>query len=116
VTVFTGDHEEGMGAQPATNGGKPRDSATSVQEIEEAQYLRVSDLVDRKVVTEASVTIGKLEDFVFVDDPKYAEVTHLLVRRPFGRPPLKVPWSRVVRLDRSETVVKDPPPGAPPYE
>jgi CBS domain-containing protein len=67
--------------------------------------------VDRKVLTEAEVALGRLQDFVFVDDPKYAEVTHLLVRRPFGRPPLKVPWSQVVRLDRSETVVKDPPRG-----
>ncbi len=88
---------------------RPTHPAALVRDIEEAQYLRISELVDRKVRTESGDTLGKLQDFVFLDDPKYAEVTHLLVRRPFGRPPLKVPWPRVVRMDATETVVKDPP-------
>ena len=100
-----------MSTQLRTPGEKPEDSAGRVREIEESQYLRVSELVDRKVRTERGITLGKLQDFVFVDDPKYAEVTYLLVRRPFGRPPLKVPWPQVVRMDRAETVVRDLPDG-----
>ena len=104
-----------MGAQIRPNGEKLRSAAAAVHEIEEAQYLRVSELVDRKVRTEAGTALGRLQDFVFVDDPKYAEVTHLLVRRPFGRPPMKVPWSQVVTMDPSETVVRDLP-GTTQYE
>ena len=104
-----------MATPTSSNGGKLASLATRIREIEEAQYLRVSELVDRKVRTEAGTTLGRLQDFVFVDDPKYAEVTHLLVRRPFGRPPLMVPWSRVVFMGPLETVVKDPP-NSTPYE
>ena len=91
--------------------GRPVSSATRVREIEEAQYLRVCELVDRKVRAESGNVLGRLQDFIFLDDPKYAEVSNLLVRRPFGRPPLKVPWTQVVRMDAAETVVKDPPAG-----
>ena len=105
------NHEGKTADRIGANGAKLGGSAAHIREIEEAQYLRVSELVDRKVRSEAEDTLGRLQDFVFVDDPKYAEVTHLLVRRPFGRPPLKVPWSQVIRLDRSETVVRDPPGG-----
>jgi len=104
-----------MSAPLRSNGEARANPASLVREIEEAQYLRVSELVDRKVRTESGVSLGRLQDFVFVDDPKYAEVTHLLVRRPFGRPPLKVPWSQVLRLDPSECVVRDPPDTVP-YE
>jgi len=105
------DHEGKGAARSEPNGVRPESPVDRIREIEEAQYLRMSELVDRKVSTEADVTLGRLQDFVFIDDPKYAEVTHLLVRRPFGRPPLKIPWSQVVRLDRAETVVRSPPRG-----
>ena len=104
-----------MASPLRSNGSKTATPATLLHELEESQYLRVSELVDQKVRTEAGATLGRLQDFVFVDDPKYAEVTHLLVRRPFGRPPLKVPWPQVVRMDASETVVRDPP-DTTPYE
>ena len=97
------------------NAGPPLKAAARIREAEEAQYLRVSELVDGKVRTESGTALGKLRDFVFVDDPKYAEVSHLLISRPFGRPPLKVPWSQVVRMDRVETILRDPP-GATEYE
>jgi len=94
-------------ARTSANGGTTAGSAARIREIEEAHYLRVSELVEHKVRTESGTTLGRLQDFVFADDPKYAEVTHLLVRRPFGRAPLKVPWSRVVLMDSSESVVRD---------
>lgn len=104
-----------MVSQPRTNGDVSESPAERVREIEEARYLRLSELVDRKVRTDAGTTLGRLQDFVFVDDPKYAEVTHVLVRRPFGRAPLRVPWSQVVRLGPSETIVRAPP-GRAEYE
>jgi len=104
-----------MASDIPTNPGKLRSAAAQVREIEEARYLRVSELVDHRVRTEAGAALGRLQDFVFVDDPKYAEVTHLLVRRPFGRPPLKVPWPQVLRMDPSECVARDLP-GTSSYE
>ena len=77
-----------------------------VGEIENAQYLLVSETMDRRVRTEAGYPLGRLQDFVFVDDPKYAEVTDLVVRRPFGRSPLRVPWAQVRSLGPMETVVR----------
>jgi CBS domain-containing protein len=55
--------------------------------------------------------LGKLKDLRFIDDPKYAEVTSLLVGRPFGHPPLSVPWENVVELSRDRIVVQDSPTG-----
>lgn len=112
---MTGIREGATSAYRRADSGQPLKAAASIREVEEAQYLRVSELVDRKVRTEAGTALGKLRDFVFVDDPKYAEVSDLLVNRPFGRPPLKVPWSQVVRMDPVETIVRDPP-GVSEYE
>lgn len=61
--------------------------------------------------TKSGVKLGKLKDFVFVDDPKYAEVTTLIIGRPFGDPSLKVPWSGVVGFEADEIVVRDAPDG-----
>ncbi len=88
--------------------GKPTNPEKLVKEIENVRYLLVSEVMDRKVKTEAGLTLGKLQDFVFVDDPKYAEVTDLVVRRPFGRPPLRVPWAKVKDMAPAQTVVKPP--------
>jgi CBS domain-containing protein/sporulation protein YlmC with PRC-barrel domain len=81
------------------------------KELEVARYLLISEVVDKKVKTQAGVTLGRLQDFVFLDDAKYAEVTNLVVRRPLGRPPLNIPLECVVRIDPAETIVKDPPEG-----
>jgi len=44
-------------------------------------------------------TIGKLADIVVVDGEKVAEVTHLLIERPFGHKSLLIPWEKVDRLE-----------------
>ena len=38
--------------------------------------------------------IGKLIDLVIVENARLPEVSHILVRRPFGHPSLLVPWRR----------------------
>ncbi len=72
------------------------------------QSLLLSEIIGRRIRTEADAKLGKLKDFVVKDDPKYAEVTHLIVGRPYGDPSLKVPWSQVVEVRPGEIVVHDP--------
>ncbi len=81
------------------------------KDIDVVHYLLVSEVVDKKVKTRSGVTLGRLQDFVFLDDAQYAEVTSLVVRRSFGRPPLNIPWGSVVRVEPTETIVQDPPAG-----
>ncbi len=76
-----------------------------------ARTLLLSRVVGWKILTESGAKLGKLKDFVIKDDPTYAEVTHVLVGRPFGDPPLKVPWSSVLRVGAREIVVQNPPRG-----
>jgi CBS domain-containing protein len=76
-----------------------------------ARYLLLSEIVKKKVQTQTGVTIGRLKDFVFREDPRYAEVTGLIVERSMGRPPLNVPWSNVVDVATEKTIVQDPPEG-----
>ncbi|MDG6958546.1 MAG: magnesium transporter [Nitrososphaerota archaeon] len=71
----------------------------------------MTKIIGAWVRTKSGVKLGKLKDFVFVDDPKYAEVTTLIIGRPFGDPSLKVPWSSVVGFEADEIVVRDAPDG-----
>ncbi len=73
-----------------------------------ARTLMLNDLVGSRVETETGRKIGKLKDLAFVDDPKYAEVTHLVVGRPYGDPSLKVPWSEVLAVEPRKILVRDP--------
>jgi len=49
--------------------------------------------------------VGTLDEFVIVDRDKYAEVTHLSISRPFGRPRLVVPWEKVTSFDEDKVLV-----------
>ena len=75
------------------------------------KYLMLSEIVNKKVQTKSGLTIGKLKDLVFKDDPRYAEVTGVIVERSLGRPPLNVSWSNVIDLSTEKTIVQDPPGG-----
>jgi len=75
------------------------------------KYLMLSEIVNKKVQTKSGVTVGKLKDLVIKDDPRYAEVTGLIVERSLGRPSLNVPWSSVVDVTTAKTIVQDPPEG-----
>jgi len=75
------------------------------------QSFLLSDVVGWKVRTKAGAKLGKLKDVVAQDDPKYAQVTHLVVGRPYGDPSLKVPWSEVAQFGPEEIVVQNPPEG-----
>ncbi len=74
---------------------------------QKAWNFRLADIVSVKVRTTSGTGLGKLKDIVFKDDPKYAEVTHLVVGRPFGDPSLKVGWEDVVEVGTKEIIVQD---------
>jgi CBS domain-containing protein len=58
------------------------------------ETFHLSELLGVKVVLRGR-KIGKLADMIIVDHDKYAEVTHIVVSRPFGNPMLVVPWESV---------------------
>ncbi|HZY47739.1 MAG TPA: CBS domain-containing protein [Candidatus Bathyarchaeia archaeon] len=79
-------------------------------EAKGARDFLLCEVLGKKVMTKSGLALGKLKDFVFVDDPKYAEVTSLVVGRRFGRVPLNIPRTALVAIDRSGVTVMDPPP------
>ncbi len=71
------------------------------------QYLLLSEIVNRKVQTQSGITIGKLRDLEFRDDPHYAEVTGLVIERSLGRPPYIISWSNVIEVSTKKSLVQD---------
>ncbi len=76
-----------------------------------ARTFLLSEIIGWKVATTGGTKLGKLKDFAIKDDPNYAEVTLVVVGRPFGDPSLKIPWNSVVKVGTGEVVVRDPPGG-----
>ena len=77
-------------------------SAEIKRTLEQTFYL--SDFMNIRAYLRGK-RIGKLDDFVVVDRDKFAEVTHLCIRRPFGDPTLCVPWDRVNSISGRGIVV-----------
>jgi magnesium transporter len=73
--------------------------------------LLLSEILDKRVRTQSGKKLGRLKDVMFSDDPKYAEVTALIVGRSLGRLPLRVPWVNVIDVGPQETVIQDAPSG-----
>ena len=93
-------------------------SVESKRTFEQTFYL--SDLTNSRVYLRGK-RLGKLEDFIIVDKDKFAEVTHLCVRRPFGQTTVHAPWETVkslsgrgvvIDLDDVERYSGDPPPAS----
>jgi CBS domain-containing protein/sporulation protein YlmC with PRC-barrel domain len=68
-----------------------------------ATYL-LSDLIGGKARFQGK-TIGKMTDIIVTEQGKVAEVTHLLIGRPFGHKSLMVPWDRIEQLDANGRVL-----------
>ena len=96
-----------MTEPPPSNGGEARQNGRSGNG--HAQSFLLSQVVGWKVRSRAGAKLGKLKDLVAKDDPKYAEVTHLVVGRPYGDPSLKVPWDQVAEFGPQGVVVQDAP-------
>ncbi|MBF0531870.1 MAG: magnesium transporter [Candidatus Omnitrophica bacterium] len=58
------------------------------------QTFFLSEITDIPVINSGN-KIGKLDDFQIIDKDKIAEITHILVSRPFGEPSLLIPWDKV---------------------
>ncbi len=70
--------------------------------LEQEFYL--SELIGRRVYL-TSTRIGKLKDLVIQEHTgKVPEVTHLVVHRPYGEPPLLLPWERISLISNTEIV------------
>ncbi len=75
----------------------PRQSAND-------QLFLLSDL-RRRAVFLGDRKIGWVGDFVILDKDLMAEVTHVCVAQPFGRPTLFVPWQNVQTLTAKSVVI-----------
>jgi magnesium transporter len=70
--------------------------------LEQEFYL--SEILNRKVFVRKH-RIGRLSDLAIVETGKLPEVTHVIVKRPFGYPALTVPWEKVLLVSNSEVVL-----------
>ncbi len=78
-------------------------SGTNQNHLPDSTYF-LSDVLNAKVTINGK-KVGKLLDFVIIDKEKVAEVTYLIIRRPFGYPPLMVPWEKVRSFDPKEIAI-----------
>lgn len=64
----------------------------------------LSKVVKTKVLLKGK-KIGKLLDLIIINRDKVAEVTHLVISRPFGYPSLMVPWNNVSSFTQESITV-----------
>jgi CBS domain-containing protein len=64
----------------------------------------LSEILDRRVFVKKH-RIGRLSDLAIMETDKLPEVTHVIVSRPFGYPPLTVPWDKVLLISNNEVVL-----------
>ncbi len=68
------------------------------------QEFFLSEILGRRVFVKKK-RIGRLSDLAIVETGKLPEVTHVVVSRSFGYPPLTVPWDRVRLISNQEIVL-----------
>ena len=66
--------------------------------------LFLSDVMNAKVLLNGK-KIGKLLDLVILEKHKAAEVTYIVISRPFGYPSLLVPWNNVSSFNEKEVTI-----------
>jgi CBS domain-containing protein/sporulation protein YlmC with PRC-barrel domain len=69
------------------------------------ETFHLSELLGDKVFLRDK-KIGRLADMIIVDYDKYAEVTHIIVSRPFGNPMLVVPWEFVSSISKTQVTIE----------
>src|SRR5512146_288898 len=67
------------------------------------QELFLSEILRRKVYLK-SEKVGRLDDIVIQETGTLPEVSHLVVRRPFGYPSLLLPWDTISLISNTEIV------------
>ena len=66
--------------------------------------LFLSEVMNAKVLLKGK-KIGKLLDLIILEKHKAAEVTYIVISRPFGYPSLVVPWSNVSSFNEKEVTI-----------
>src|SRR5512136_2341201 len=67
----------------------------------------LSEIIGARVMLRGK-KIGALSDLVIAETGKVPEVRQIVVTRPFGKPPLTIPWERVGSMENRELVVDIP--------
>jgi magnesium transporter len=80
------------------------ETAPGVQMNGIVEYF-LSELIGTKVFLRDK-KVGKLADLVVVEGEKVAEVTHVLVHRPFGDPTIVLPWDRVTSVSAKRVQIE----------
>ncbi|MGE5465479.1 MAG: magnesium transporter MgtE N-terminal domain-containing protein [Syntrophothermus sp.] len=83
-------------------GGGMTDESTNNQP-ERAFFL--SEVTNAKILLN-NKKIGKLLDLIISNKAKVAEVTYIVINRPFGYPSLMVPWSNVSSFGEKEIAIE----------
>ena len=66
--------------------------------------LFLSEVMNAKVLLKGK-KIGKLLDLIILEKHKAAEVTYIVISRPFGYPSLVVPWNNVSSFNEKEVTI-----------
>ena len=66
--------------------------------------LFLSEVMNAKVLLNGK-EIGKLLDLIILEKDKAAEVTYIVISRPFGYPSLIVPWNNVSSFNAKEVTI-----------
>jgi len=69
------------------------------------KHYLLSSLLDAKVLLREK-KIGTLSDMMIIETTKIPEVKNLLVSRPFGAPPLLIPWEQVTTIVPGTVVIE----------
>lgn len=78
---------------------KPQEKTQEKHLVERVYSL--SDVLKEKVFLR-NKKIGSISDLVVLDKDKVAEVTHLVISRPFGHSSLMMPWEKVQSFGEKE--------------
>jgi magnesium transporter len=70
--------------------------------LESEFYL--SEILNRRVFARRR-RIGRLGDLAIVETGKLPEITHVVVKRPYGYPALTFPWDKVLLISNHEVVL-----------
>lgn len=76
------------------------DSISAKSKQHEQVYF-LTELLGARVIRNGK-RIGRLADFVIVENGRVPVVTHIYVNRPFGNPALLIPWDRIRSLTTRE--------------
>ncbi len=57
-------------------------------------FFYLSEVIGRKVFWQGK-RIGRLSEIIIVEKERIPEVTHFIIKRPFGYPSLMIPWSKI---------------------